>query len=476
MHNDAPLTPVSTALPTGKTDSPARGEVPEAVTHLGGLPVGSPAIRGALLNSFRDGIAANGMLALTDTFGVAAAVALRASSMGIALLSSLPSLLGSLAQFFLPAWADPAKGRKHYILLGVRGQCLFLFLAGMSGWIPGGWAPIAYIACFVAATVSGNMTGPYWAAWVGDLMPGAARGRHFAWRSIFFSWMYLSCSLTAGIVSRRYGAHNAPWLLFASVFTAAAALRTVSWFFLRRQHEPLPTAAHEAFTPFKFRPGRDFFVYCTATGLFQGAAAMSGPFFAVWYLRDLHESYLFLAICLTMTVLGSITFAGYWGRLADHRGTSRVLWITGLLVSFIPIPYVFTDNRWIIWASCFYSGATWGGYNLANFNHMLNATDQRHRSHFIAFGSLIIGLIGFGFSLTGGFLSTRLPVVNASRLQTLFLLSSVLRLTIFLLFFSRFREYREALPKSPMSLYMELPGFRIGAGLIRVVFRGIRGG
>ena len=112
------------------------------------------------------------MLALTDTFGVAAAVSLRASSMGIALLSSLPSLLASLAQFFLPAWGDPSKGRKHYVLLGVGGQCLFLFLAGMAGWIPGGWAPMAYIACFVAASVSGNMTGPYWAAWMGDLMPG----------------------------------------------------------------------------------------------------------------------------------------------------------------------------------------------------------------------------------------------------------------------------------------------------------------
>ncbi len=460
MHDDAPLTPASKGLST----------------RIGGIHVGSPVLRAALLNSFRDGIAANGMLALTDTFGVAAAVSLRASSMGIALLSSLPSLLASIAQFFLPAWGDPAKGRKHYVLWGVGGQCLFLFLAGMAGWIPGGGAPIAYIACFVAATVSGNMTGPYWAAWVGDLMPGAARGRHFAWRSIFFSWMYLSCSLTAGIISRRYGAHNAPWLLFACVFTAAAALRTVSWCFLRRQHEPAPLAAPETFSPLRFRPGRDFAVYCTATGLFQGAAAMSGPFFAVWYLRDLHRSYLFLAICLTMTVLGSITFAGYWGRLADHRGASRVLWITGMLVSFIPIPYVFSDNRWIIWASCFYSGATWGGYNLANFSHMLNATELRHRNNFMAFGSLIIGLFGFAFSLTGGFLSTRLPVVNASRLQTLFLLSGVLRLVVFLLFFGRFREYREALPKNPMSLYMELPGFRIGAGLIRIVFRGMRGG
>jgi hypothetical protein len=85
MHDDAPLTPASEAMPFGKSDAlpqtgrdappahpahPVKGaDKEEAETHLGGIPVGSPLIRGALLNSFRDGIAANGMLALTDTFG-----------------------------------------------------------------------------------------------------------------------------------------------------------------------------------------------------------------------------------------------------------------------------------------------------------------------------------------------------------------------------------------------------------------------
>jgi MFS family permease len=483
MHDDASIQPASKALPSGDAalralDEESLGAAPQPVaeagkTELGGIYVGPPLIRGALLNSFRDGIAANGMLALNDTFTVAAAISLRASSMGIALLSSLPALLGSLAQFFLPAWADPAKGRKHYILLGVRLQCLFLFVAGLTGWLPGRWAPAAYIACFVSAAVSANMTGPYWVAWMGDLMPGSARGRHFAWRSVFFSWMYLACSLTAGLISRRYGAHNAPWTLFACVFATAAALRSISYFFIRRQHEPV-AAPPEPFAPLKFRPGGEFFRYCAATGLYQGAASMSGPFFAVWYLRDLHFNYLFLSIVLSLTVLGSITFAGFWGRLADHRGAGRVLWIAGFLAALVPFPYVFSCNRWVLWAGAFYSGATWGGYNLANFNQMLNATDRRHRSHYIAFGSLVIGLIGCAFSLLGGFLATRMPVITTWPLQSLFLLSGLLRLGVFLLFFGKFREYRQPITAAPMDIYMELPGFRMGAGLVRTVYRGIK--
>jgi MFS family permease len=437
--------------------------------------VGPPVIRGALLNSFRDGLMTNGMTALLDTFGIAAAISLRASSMAIALLSSLPTLLGSIAQFLLPAWADPAKGRKHYVLLGVRAQALFLFLAGFAGWLPPEWAPWAYLASFVSASVSANLTGPYWVAWMGDLIPGSARGRHFAWRSVFFSWSYLSVSLSAGLISRRYGAHNAPWALFMSVFATAAALRTVSYLFMRRQYEPVSSRALEAFSPLAFRPGKDFLLYCLATGLFQGAASMSGPFFNVWYLRDLHFTYLFLSISLALTVSGSIAFAGFWGRLADARGTGRVLWISGLLVALIPFPYVFFQSKWILWACCFYSGATWGGYNLANFNHMLHATDSHHRSHFLAFSSLVLGLIGCAFSLLGGFLATRIPVFFDWQLQSLFLLSGILRVGIFLGLFWRFRHASGSHPKSSMSLYMELPGFRMGAGLVRTAYRGYRG-
>lgn len=175
-------------------------------------------------------------------------------------------------------------------------------------------------------------------------------------------------------------------------------------------------------------------------------------------------------------MLGSVAFALFWGRLVDAYGAGRVLWISAFMAALIPIPYVLTANRYVLWAGCFYSGLSWGGYNLANFNQTLAATDQRHRSHYLAFSSLVVGLIGWAFSLSGGFLATRLPIVATWRLQSLFLLSAGLRLILACALYRLMRQ--AALPRigRPSPFYMELPGFRIGAGLVRTVARGLKAG
>src|SRR5437868_8983862 len=93
---------------------------------LGGVVVGPPAVRQALLLSFWDGTLATVMVALTETFGIAAAVSLAAPSMAIALLGSVPLLIGSLGQYFLPAFVDMRRSRKKHVLTGVGLQGLFL--------------------------------------------------------------------------------------------------------------------------------------------------------------------------------------------------------------------------------------------------------------------------------------------------------------------------------------------------------------
>src|SRR6478735_8818719 len=85
---------------------------------LGGVVVGSPTVRRALVLSFWDGTFATVMVALTETFGIAAAVSLKAPSMAIALLGSLPLLLGSLGQYYLPAFIDVQHARKKQVLVG----------------------------------------------------------------------------------------------------------------------------------------------------------------------------------------------------------------------------------------------------------------------------------------------------------------------------------------------------------------------
>src|SRR5688500_8806521 len=84
---DYPDPPATRPADTAPAAGP--GPVPESDPRgtLGGMYVGPPLIREALRNSFKDGLLANGMQALLETFAIAAAVSLRASSMAIACMT-----------------------------------------------------------------------------------------------------------------------------------------------------------------------------------------------------------------------------------------------------------------------------------------------------------------------------------------------------------------------------------------------------
>ncbi len=409
-------------------------------TRLGGIDFASPAIRQSLLFSFWDGIFANAMLALNETFGTAAAVRLHAPTWTIPLLSSLPVLLGAAGQFLLPLWAKPERGRKLYVLWGVRLQAVGLFLCGYLGYLPASIAAYAFIFVFALAGVCGNATGAFWMAWIADLVPGPVRGRHFAWRNVFFALTSLSCSLLAGIVSRKFDTATAPWLLFAVIFSLSGMMRGASSWFLLKQYEPVPMREKPAMAwhkVHKLELPKGFAHYALANALFLGAANMAGPFFSVWYLRDLHFNYLYLGIATSCTVLGAAVGARFWGALADRKSHLHVLKLTSGMLPFVSMVYLFIHQPVLIWIMNVYGGMCWAGYNLANFNLSLGASGQERKSQVIAYFSLINGVALTLFGVMSGYLSDHLPQLFASRLQSIFLLSGCLRLVIWVLFMRR---------------------------------------
>ena len=177
---------------------------------LGGVDVGSPLIKQALTLSLADGCLCAVMMALADTFGVAAAVKLNAPAMAIALLGSGPLLISSLGQFFLPLFLNPKKTRKHYVVGSVRLQAVFIILAAFTGWLPAPCNATVYVAAFVLYGSSGNLFGGLWISWIRDCVPEPVRGRHFAWRNRFFNVVTLACVLSAGIVSRHLNSKTRP--------------------------------------------------------------------------------------------------------------------------------------------------------------------------------------------------------------------------------------------------------------------------
>jgi MFS family permease len=441
---------------------------------LGGIEVGPPAIRRALVLSFWDGTFATAMIALTETFGIAAAVSLKAPSMAIALLGSTPLLLGSLGQYFLPAFVDLRHARKAHVLVGVGLQSAFLLAAAFAGFVAPPYAAWAYVALLALAGVSANVTTASWASWMGDLVPLDVRGRHFAWRSRLFAFGNLSVALSAGLFAANYSTQNAPWMFFTAIFASAALCRAVSYQMLKRQYEP-PVAPMAEKPNWRVETSPDFRTFCLAHALMQGAAAMSAPFFSVWFLRDLHFNYLALALVGSCTIVGSIVSLPVWGKLADHLGNRAILRVAGLLVCVVPLPYLMFTSQWSVFAINFLGGVSWAGYNLVSFNHLLSASEKKDRARLSAYASAVTGVVVFSMTLLGGFLSTRLPHAFTWQLQSLFLLSALVRLLTFSYFFPRLEEYAPPRGQHAQELFNEIPGYRVGLGLLRNFFRAFRG-
>jgi uncharacterized membrane protein len=67
-------------------------------------------------------------------------------------------------------------------------------------------------------------------------------------------------------------------------------------------------------------------------------------------------------------------------------------------------------------------------------------TEKEKSDHYIAFAAATTAISTFVFSLLGGFLSTRLPVIFGWQLQSLFGMSSLMRIIVVLVLFRLFRD------------------------------------
>lgn len=443
--------------------------------YFGGVPTISLVHKKALIFSLTDGIFANIMITLTETFGVAAAVFLKAPAIAIAILGSFPLFLSSLGQLLIPFFIRAQNGRKKYVLRGTTLQSFFLFVIALSGYLPEKIRPWFYVFTFALYGFSGNITSGFWMAWMGELVPPEVRGRHFAWRNRIFSITQLITSILAGLISRKYTTSNAEWFLFVIIFWIAGLSRAISTFFLYKQYEP-PITISTVKTPENnsyFKLNRSFLYYAISAALVQGSVALAGPFFNVWYVRDLHFNYLTLSSVTAVTVLGTIVSLPLWGKIADTFGNRTVIKITAFLIATIPLPYLSCDKPLQILFLNFYTGFCWSGYNLSNFNYLLLAAGKEKSEQNISFAIALSGFSVFIFSLIGGYLATRLPIVFKYRLSSLFLLSSLMRFIIFFFLILRYPKY-EIVPKKSIELLFYIPGYRAGLGLLRNTFRAFR--
>lgn len=421
-------------------------------------------------HSQKEAVASSTMTATCDNFMNAFALHLGATSIQMGFLTGMPQLLGSFLQLVsvgLGNWFS----RRRIVLLSALLQTLLMFGFAVLAVLRRPGLVESLIMLVMLYHASSNLIQPQWRAWMGSLVPQRQRGRFFAARSKLTIGTSLAMFLVGGLLLSLSDRFELAWIGFFALFFISAIGRAFSCFFLWSMHDPhVPSTDQRTTTVLgtvlRIRDSMGDTTFRNYTIFFagmQGAVAVSGPFFAVYMLEELHYTYIEYSINLMASIATQFTMLRYWGKVSDRHGNRIVMLLCSVLMPVIPVLWLFSDNYYWLLVAQLISGLAWGGFNLATANYLYDI--RPHQTDFATYAAVQAGIAAvlvFVGSIAGGYLAHVAPLLNellpwplASALFIVFLASGVLRLAVLLWFIPRAEE----------------PTIRTRPQLLQIIFR-----
>jgi len=405
-----------------------------------------------------------------EAFCAPFAVFLKADDFTISLLTTLPILLGAIAQL-AGSWAIERLGRRR----------TFIVIFGMIqaiGYLPLFWIPFLFpshgahivVSLGTLLIVFCSFSVPGWNSIVGDMVPRRLRGRYFGRRTALAMLAMLLSMLAAGRITATCESHGSPWLGFGIVFGVAMMARATSAILLAKYVDP-PFRADQSdsfsFMQFIRTVGQtNFGRFTIAAALMNGAANLSGPFFTQYMLRDLHWTKDQYALIQAALLLSQLTFLSWWGSLCDRHGNRAVILATGALMPILPIYWCLTESFALLLVVQIFSGMVWSGFNLACSNFIFDSIDGSRRHRAFTYYNLVTGMIALvAGSIIGAWLAANLPssfsfwginIIFLSSLPALFIISGLLRALTFILLLPMFKEVRTTAPITSREIFWRL--------------------
>jgi MFS family permease len=398
----------------------------------------------SLKYSILDGAAFSAMLGLTQDYIVPFALALKAATAQVGLLTSIPNLTMALSQLSAPKLSEKAGSRKGLILPAVLLHALmWLPILLVPYLFPG--EKIWWLIVFVTLSVGfGALANPAWGSLMADLVPERIRGRYFGARGRIAGFVALVFAVIGGTIL-QFTASNV-FLGFSILFGGAMLFRLVSLFFLTRMYEPPVSNGngerHRLIDLVKSLGSSNVGRFTIYVAMINFATNMASPFFAVYMLRDLQFNYLTYVIVTSVASLSTLLFLTFWGKRADRAGNVKIIRITSVLIPLLPLLWLASRQVYYLALVQTLAGFSWAGFNLANTNFIYDATPPEKRTQHIALFNAMNGTAICLGALLGGFIAPYLPPVLGYNLLTLFLISGILRASVVAILLRRISEVR----------------------------------
>lgn len=423
---------------------------------------GQNKIRKSLKASFLDGIFASAMVGLTVDYITPYALALRATTSQIGILSAAPNLVSSLAQLKSADLVEKLKSRKKVINL-------FVFLHALMGLpiilVPYLFKAHAVLSLIIFVTLFTSLNAfaaPAWSSLMSDHIPIKTRGKYFGWRNKALGIVTIVSSFAAGSILFVF--KNNILRGFLIIFSLAAICRFTSWYFLTRMFEPSFRIKKESyFSIWDFiRRAREsnFAKFVIAAASLAFCVNVASPFFSVFMLRDLKFNYLTYTSLIITVSLTQIFLIDRWGRRADKFGNIKIIKFSSLFIAGLPFCWIINHNPFYLGFIQVLSGFAWAGYNLCAINFIYDAVSAEKRTRCIAFFSSFVGIATCLGALAGGFLANMLPQLFGYKLLSLFFISSILRFFVAAFLFPKVKEVRATERISHKELFYSVIGIK----------------
>ena len=211
----------------------------------------------------------------------------------------------------------------------------------------------------------------------------------------------------AGLIAREMNHQGSRVAGYQTVFLLAAVAGVIATLSFARIPEHgvrrHPQAASRRSTPITLlRANRTFAGFVAGAFVWNFALHISAPFFNPFVVTDLEGgSTTVVGLAAGSFSLFTLLGQGVWGRLIDRKGNLAMLRLTGLIIPLMPTGWAFAQAPWHLYIIEAFAGFSWAGYNLANFNLLLELSPENDRPSATAvyntavFASAVLGpLVG----------------------------------------------------------------------------------
>lgn len=388
-------------------------------------PVPPRTLRRALAVSVVDGGLYGVMIGVSESYLGALAVELGHGDMALAVLASVPMLLGSLAQLAAGPLASALGGRRRLVVAGaaLQAACQLGLLVIAATQDRRLWTLLAVKSVF---WIAGSAIAPAWNAWMAVLTADISRERYFARRSSIVYLMLLAAYVGAGLHLETGRLAGAVLPAFQLLFVVAFAARLLSAVALRVQAEPAdPEGAPSGGTRGRLAQAVRTSSWRVAAyvAAVTFAAWVSGPFFTPYMLHTLRLDFTTYALLTAVAIMVKAIVFPLYHRVSDRLGMLRTLAVAGAGVVLIPVAWSQIRHVPGLMVVEVFSGVAWAGVEFASFQLLLRASPDSCRVEFFSLANAASGLAQVLGGVAGGLVLARLD----REYPDVFLLSALLR-------------------------------------------------